>query len=283
VNDVFAEQRPRLFALAYRMLGSAASAEDVLQEAWLRWQSASGPGRAGGGIATPAAWLSTVVTHLCLDELKSARARHESYVGPWLPEPIATTGDEIDPETVSMAFLRVLERLTPVERAVYLLHAVFDSTHAEIAAMLGKDEATVRQVFHRAKAHVLSERPRFAPSKEAHARLLGSFVDACTRGDVTALRSLLADDATAWTDGGGRVRAALNPLFGSDAVARFFVGVVRKGAGDGIAVSLAEVNGWPTVVGRRGETTTTTLSIETDGNKIFAVHVVSNPEKLLRV
>jgi RNA polymerase sigma-70 factor, ECF subfamily len=276
VTDAFGEQRPRLFALAYRMLGSAASAEDVVQEAWIRWQKAS-------GVDAPAAWLSTVVTNLCLDELKSARARREAYVGPWLPEPIATSPEEVDPESVSMAFLRVLERLSPVERAVYLLHAVFDSTHGEIASILGKDEATVRQVFHRAKARVVAERPRFAPSKEAHARLLSSFVEACARGDLAGLRALLAEDATAWTDGGGKVRAALKPLYGSDAVARFFVGIVRKGADEGLSVQLAEMNGWPTVVARRAGAIAIVLSIETDGALIFGVHVVSNPEKLLHV
>jgi RNA polymerase sigma-70 factor (ECF subfamily) len=276
MSDVFGEQRPQLFALAYRMLGSAASAEDVLQEAWLRWQKAE-------DVQAPAAWLSTVVTNLCLDELKSARARHETYVGPWLPEPIPTASDEVDPESVSMAFLRVLERLTPVERAAYLLHAVFDQPHSEVASILGKDEATVRQIFHRAKAHVLAERPRFAPSKEAHARLLTSFVDACSRGDVSALQSLLAKDATAWTDGGGKVRAALNPLYGSDAVSRFFVGVAKRDENRGLELAVVDLNGWPAVVARRGSTTTTTLSIETDGTLIFSVDVVSNPDKLARV
>jgi RNA polymerase sigma-70 factor (ECF subfamily) len=276
VSDVFGEQRARLFALAYRMLGSVASAEDVVQEAWLRWQKAT-------NVDAPAAWLSTVVTHLCLDELKSARARHEAYVGPWLPEPIATTRDEVDPETVSIAFLRVLERLSPVERAVYLLHAVFDLGHGEIGAILAKDEATVRQVFHRAKAHVVAGRPRFAPSKEAHARLLTGFVEACARGDVSALRALLAEDAVAWTDGGGKVRAALKPLLGSDAIARFFVGVVRKGAADGLTVQIEEINAWPAIVSRRGSAVASTLSIETDGERIYQVDVMVNPDKLTRV
>jgi RNA polymerase sigma-70 factor (ECF subfamily) len=273
MSDAFLEHRPRLFALAYRMLGSAAEAEDILQEAWIRWRKAT-------EVEAPGPWLSTVVTRLCIDELKSARARREKYVGPWLPEPIATTNDEIDPETVSIAFLRVLERLSPVERAVYLLHAVFDSSHAEIAAALGKEEAAVRQVFHRARAHVLSERPRFAPSKEAHARLLTTFVQACAQGDLSALRAVLADDAMAWTDGGGRVRAARKPLVGADAVARFFVGVTRKGAAEGLEMTIAEINGWPAVVSRRGGAPANTVGIETDGERIYAIHVVANPEKL---
>ncbi len=276
MNDVFLDQRPRLFALAYRMLGSAAEAEDVLQEAWLRWQAAS-------GIDSPGAWLSTVVTRLCLDELKSARVRRETYTGPWLPEPVATSGDEVDSETVSTAFLLVLERLSPVERAVYLLHAVFDSSHAEIASVLGKDEVSVRQVFHRAKARVLSERPRFAPSRDAHARLLGSFVQACTVGDLEGLRALLAKDAIAWTDSGGKVRAARKPLVGSDAIARFFIGIARKGEVDGLEIALAEVNGWPALVSRREGIPVNVLGIETDGERIFAIHLVSNPEKLTRV
>jgi RNA polymerase sigma-70 factor (ECF subfamily) len=276
MNDDFLRHRPRLFAIAYRMLGSAAEAEDILQEAWLRWQVAS-------HVESPAAWLTTVVTRLCLDQLKSARTRRETYVGPWLPEPIATGGEEVDPETVSIAFLRVLERLSPVERAVYLLHAVFDASHAEVATWLDKDEVAVRQVFHRAKARVTAERPRFAPSKEAHARLLGTFVQACAVGDVGALRALLAEDAIAWSDGGGKVRAALKPLVGSDAVARFFVGVSRKAGADGLQIDWIELNGWPAMIGRRDGAAVNVLGIETDGKHIYSVHVVSNPDKLARL
>jgi RNA polymerase sigma-70 factor (ECF subfamily) len=276
VSDPFLQERPHLFAIAYRMLGSAAEAEDIVQEAWLRWREAE-------RIEAPRAWLSTVVTRLCLDALKSARARRETYVGPWLPEPIATGPEEIDPETVSLAFLTVLERLTPIERAAYLLHAVFDYSHAEIASMLGRDEATVRQIYHRAKARVTEGRPRFAPSREAHARLLESFAQACARGDVDALRAMLAEDVVAWTDGGGKRRAARNLLCGSDAVSRFFVGLTKKGSVEGRDIAFVDVNGWPALALKLGAKVDSVLAIQTDGARIYAVYVVVNPDKLGRL
>jgi RNA polymerase sigma-70 factor (ECF subfamily) len=276
MSDPFLRERPHLFALAYRMLGSAAEAEDIVQEAWLRWRDAD-------GIESPGAWLSTVVTRLCLDALKSARARRETYVGPWLPEPIATDPEEIDPESVSLAFLTVLERLTPVERAAYLLHAVFDYSHSEIASMLAKDEATVRQIYHRAKARVTDEKPRFAPSREAHARLLEGFAHACLDGDVDGLRAMLADDVVAWTDGGGKRRAALNVLHGSDAVSRFFVGLKKKGGVEESDVVSVVVNGWPALALKALGKIDSILAIQTDGAKIYGVYVVVNPDKLRRL
>jgi RNA polymerase sigma-70 factor (ECF subfamily) len=276
MSDPFLQHRPNLFALAYRMLGSAAEAEDIVQEAWLRWREAE-------NVESPKAWLSTVVARLCLDALKSARARRETYVGPWLPEPIATSPDEIDPESVSLAFLTVLERLTPVERAAYLLHAVFDYSHSEVASMLGKDEASVRQIFHRAKARVTEQRPRFAASKEAHARLLEGFAQACLRGDVEGLRAMLAEDVVAWSDGGGKRRAALKPVYGSDAVARLFIGLVKKGSVEGREILHVEVNGWPALAGNFQGTIDTVVAIQTDGAKIYAVYVVVNPDKLGRL
>jgi RNA polymerase sigma-70 factor (ECF subfamily) len=276
MSDAFLAHRPSLFALAYRMLGSAAEAEDIVQEAWLRWREAE-------GVESPRAWLSTVVTRLCLDALKSARARRETYVGPWLPEPIATSAEEIDPETVSLAFLTVLERLTPVERAAYLLHAVFDYSHSEVASILARDEATVRQIYHRAKSRVTEARPRFAPSKEAHARLLEGFALACTNGDVAGLRAMLADDVVAWSDGGGKRRAALNPVFGSDAVSRLFVGLAKKGGADGHDVAFVEVNGWPALALKLQGRIDTVVAIQTDGERIYAVYVVVNPDKLGRL
>lgn len=264
--------RRRLYAIAYRMLGSAAEAEDVLQDAWLRWQSAT-------GVETPAAWLTTTVTRLCLDRLKSARAAREVYVGPWLPEPVATAPDDIDPESISVAFLLLLERLTPVERAVYLLHRVFDLSHAEIGAVLGQSDVTVRQSLHRATVHLTAERPRFAPSRERHLELLTAFAMACQAGDLTAIQSLLADDAKAWSDGGGKVRAALRVVSGRDECARLFVGLQKKHPVAG-TFELRELNGLPTIVILQDGQPFMTFSIETDGDKIFAVHTVLNPEKL---
>ena len=275
MTDAFAAHRERLFALAYRMLGSAAEAEDVLQDAWLRWQGAQ-------SIESPGAWLTTVTTRLCLDHLKSARVRREQYVGPWLPEPIATpVGDGVDPETISIAFLLVLERLSPSERAVYLLHKVFDLDYPEIAATLGKSEAAVRQLFHRAGAHLAHGRPRYAPTQEEHLRLLTSFLVAVQSGEFASVQALLAEDARAVTDGGGHARAALNVVAGRERVAKLFLGLVKKGdAGADARPELREVNGWPALMLWQGERLHSVVTIETDGQTIYAVHVVVNPEKL---
>jgi RNA polymerase sigma-70 factor (ECF subfamily) len=283
-QTAFEAERPRLRALAYRMLGSAVDADDILQEAWLRWRKVE-------GAESPRAYLTQVVTRLCLDQLKSARVRRESYVGPWLPEPVRTPDDEPDRESISVAFLVLLERLSPVERATLLLRQVFDYSHAEIASMLGRDEATIRQSLHRARERVLRERPRFATCREDHARLLSGFVTACTEGNVAALASLLAADAVARTDGGGKVRAARKDIHGRDRVARFFVGLMRKGqkgeaggAGGAQSIEPADINGWPALVLRRPDgAATSVVTLETDGAHIFAVDVVSNPEKLAHI
>jgi len=278
-TDSFQAERARLFAIAYRMLGSAAEAEDVLQDAWLRWQAAD-----VAAIESAPAWLSTVVTRLSLDRLKSARRTREEYVGPWLPEPVRTD-EPVDPESISMAFLVLLERLSPVERAAYLLHEVFDYGHAEVAAMLGKEEAACRQIHHRAKERVRAGRPRFAPSRGEHERLLRAFAAALTRGDLGALEATLAADATLYADSGGKVPAAARrPVQGAHAIAQFFAGLVRKfpPAADQ-RFDVIEVNGWPALVGRRAGAANFVLSIEVDGDKIVAIRNVVNPDKLARV
>jgi RNA polymerase sigma-70 factor (ECF subfamily) len=271
--EEFERHRARCFAIAYRMLGSAAEAEDIVQEAWLRWQRSE-------GIVTPAAWLTTTVTRLCLDYLESARVRREQYVGPWLPEPIETPPDEIDPDSISMAFLLLLERLSPAERAVFLLRKVFDVDYAEIAGMLGKSEPAVRQLFHRAGAHVEAARPRYAASKEQHLRLLTGFVMAVQSGEVGQIEAMLAEDARSWTDGGGRARAARNVVEGRTRVAKLFAGLIKKGGATGLRPEVRELNGWPALVLWRGEELFQVLTIETDGERIIATHVVLNPEKL---
>jgi RNA polymerase sigma-70 factor (ECF subfamily) len=269
----FEAHRAHLFAIAYRMLGSRAEAEDMVQEAFLRWQAASRE-----QVESERAYLSTIVTRLCLDQLKSARVQRETYVGPWLPEPLRTD-DPVDPQSISLAFLVLLERLTPLERAVYLLHEVFDHSHAEVAAMVGKDEAACRQLLHRARAHVSERRPRFAPSRSEHQRLLTGFLGAVQAGDLDGLRGMLASDAIAWSDGGGKRLAARNLVHGADAVARLFVGLARK-PGAQYELELAEVNGWPAVILKQGGQVSDVVGIETDGAIIYAVHVVSNPDKL---
>jgi RNA polymerase sigma-70 factor (ECF subfamily) len=267
-----APHRKRLFSIAYRMLGSASEAEDVLQDAWVRWQAAS-------GVENAEAWLVRTVSRLCLDRLKSSRHQRETYVGPWLPEPLATTAEEVDPESLSVAFLILLERLTPVERAVFLLHRVFDYSHAEIAEILQQGEAAVRQSLHRAKEHLAQGRPRFAPTKDRHAELLSAFATAARAGDLVTLKSLLAADAKAWSDGGGKARAALNVVSGRHALARFFVGLGKTIPDDGL-VEVRELNGLPSLVLWANGRATTVLGVETDGERIFAIHIVVNPDKL---
>jgi RNA polymerase sigma-70 factor (ECF subfamily) len=228
------------------------------------------------------AFLSTVVTRLCLDRLKSARASREQYVGPWLPEPVRTD-TPVDPESISLAFLVLLESLSPVERAVYLLHEVFGYSHSEVAAMVDKEEAACRQLLHRARAHIQARRPRFAPSKEAHERLVMGFMSACFSGDLEGLKRLLAQDVTSWADGGGKVRgASLNPVRGAESVARLFIGLMKK-APAGVMPEFTEVNGWPAVVLRLNGTVFDVMSFETDGERIHAIRSVLNPEKLAQV
>jgi len=273
--DEFEAHRRRCFAIAYRMLGSTAEAEDVLQEAWIRWQGAAAQ------VESPGAYLAATVTRLCLDQLRSARVRREQYVGPWLPEPIDTTGqEEVDPESISMAFLLLLERLSPPERAALLLRQVFELEYAEIAAILGGTEAAARQSFHRANEHLRAERPRYAASKEQHLRLLTGFVMAVERGEVGPIEALLAEDARSWNDGGGRRRAALKTVRGRRNVAALFAGLVKKGNIPGRRPEIREINGWPALLLWDGDELALTLSIETDGELIFGVHVVLNPDKL---
>ncbi|MEZ4473280.1 MAG: RNA polymerase sigma factor SigJ [bacterium] len=272
-DAAFEDQRRRCLALAYRLLGSAADAEDIVQEAWLRWRTVD-------DIRQPAAWLTTTVTRLCLDHQKSARVRRETYVGPWLPEPLATTDADVDPDTVSMAFLLLLERLSPLERAVFLLRRVFDLDYAAVARTLDRSEAAIRQLAHRADAHLRAARPRYAPTRDQHQALLLRFLMATQAGDLAPLQALLAEDATAWTDSGGHVRAARRVVRGRLHVARLFQGLARKPDSRGLQPELRQLNGWPAVILRRDEAVETAILIETDGALIYAVHVVRNPEKL---
>jgi len=224
-TDRFEEYRPLMFSIAYRMLGSITEAEDIVQDAYLRYQAAS-PER----IVSHKAYLSTVVTRLCLNHLELAKIQREAYIGPWLPEPALTDLDErFTPahqaemhESVSMAFLVLLEQLTPAERAVFLLREVFDYDYAEVAAIVGKEEAACRQLLHRAKQHIADHRPRFKPTPEAHRQILTHFLQAVGSGELAGLLAMLADDVELWADGGGKARGAITrPLRGRDAVARF--------------------------------------------------------------
>ncbi len=288
--ESFEDYRTHLFAIAYRMLGSAMDAEDMVQETYLRLQAT--PADTRESIVSLKAYLTTILTRLCLNQLQSARRRHEQYVGPWLPEPISTgrastAADAANPEermelyeSVSLAFLVLLEELPPIERAVFLLRDVFDYEYVEIAAFLGKSEVACRQAASRAKKHLAEHRPRFTPSQEMQREMLASFLRAVRSGDMDGLMTLLADDVTLWADAGGKVRQApLRPIVGRDAVARLSVGTVRF-LPEGYTSEIAEINGQPAVVIRAGGHAFSVIAVEVDGQRIRTVRVIANPEKL---
>src|SRR3954471_17168070 len=281
-DDPLAPHRGRLLGLAYRMLGSPSDAEDVVQDAYLRFAGAQ-------DIHNAEAFLVTVVTRLCLDRLKSARAQREVYVGPWLPEPVfdaeglsAEAATELA-DDLSFALLLALDRLSPLERAAFLLHDVFETPFAEIAAMLDRSEAACRQLATRARRAVRDERPLPATTPDDHARLLMAFGEAVTSGNVARLADLLREDAVAITDGGGRKFAARNPILGADKVARFFIGLAAKNAGHDIRVEPAVINGaFGALVYLDGEFDHT-LSMAIDGTRIAAIYLVRNPDKLRHI
>src|SRR5438552_1541769 len=264
-TQIFNQYRALLFSIAYRMLCNATDAEDIVQEAFVRWLQAS-----DGEIQSPKAFLSTVVTRLCIDQLRSARARRELYVGPWLPEPIPTdqrqdlTETAILGESLSFAFLVLLESLSPLERAVFLLREVFDYDYAEIAQITGRNEEACRQLFSRAKRHLSQHRPRFPASPEAHANMVGRFMQACMAGDIDGLTSLLAEDVTAWMDGGGKVAvSARQPVQGRDKVAQ---GIIRhlSRVPEGMTAEVIEANGLPALLMRLHGQIASLLTLEVE-------------------
>lgn len=279
----FDEHRPYLTAIAYRMLGSLTEAEDLVQEAFLRWLKAP-----HAEIRSARAWLTTAMTRLCLDYLRSARVRREEYIGPWLPEPILTDANETPfgrielAESLEMALLVVLERLAPAERAAFLLRETFDYSYAEIASILERSEAACRQLVHRAKARVRAERPRFATTVEERNRVVGRFAQALQTGELADLVALLEEDVTLYSDGGGRVAAALNPIYGADKVARFFLGVRPKAPPD-LTAGLRQVNGQTALVATSGGETYFVMMFDVAGERLRAIHVMRNPEKLAHV
>ena len=278
-NDPIAPYRRRLLGLAYRMLGSRSDAEDVVQDAYLRFIGAE-------DIRSPEAFLVTVVTRLCLDRLKSAKAQREIYVGPWLPEPVFDT-DGLSTEAaseladdLSFALLLSLDRLSPQERAAFLLHDVFDVPFSEIATMIDRSEPACRQLATRARRAVRKERPAPTVTPDHHAHLLQAFIEAVASGDLSRLTGLLREDAVALTDGGGRKPAALNPIHGADKVARFFIGVAGKAAGRDIRIEPATINGSIGALLYMDGELDHSLSISIDGEKIAAIYLVRNPDKL---
>lgn len=282
-DDLFDGLRPRLFGIAYRMLGVRADAEDVLQDAWLRWNAAD-----RDSLQSAEAWLVTVVTRLAIDRLRAAKAERLAYVGEWLPEPLVTV-DEHTPERaaelageVSLAFLHVLERLAPEERAAYLLRQVFDYDYDEIAPMLGKSQAALRQVVHRATERLRLERPRFEVPPETHRRLLERFVQAARSGERAAIRALLADEVAAIGDGGGRVASVPGGMHGADRVANLYWAHFLR-LGERVQYRLATVNGEPGFVRYVDGRLESAQAVSTDGERILGIYVVRNPDKLARV
>jgi len=278
-GDPLAPHRGRLLGLAYRMLGSRSDAEDIVQDAYLRFAGAE-------GVQNPEAFLVTVVTRLCLDRLKSAKAQREVYVGPWLPEPVCDA-EGLSPDAateladdLSFALLLALDRLSPMQRAAFLLHDVFDTPFAEVAAMLDRSEASCRQLATRARRAVRDNRPAPAATPDSHARLLTAFSDAVASGNVRQLAELLRADAVALTDGGGRKFAALNPIIGADKVARFFIGLAGKTAGHHVHIEPAIINGAVGALLYLDGELDLTLSMAIDGERIAAIYVVRNPDKL---
>lgn len=276
---LFTTYRALLFHLAYRMLGSVMDAEDMVQETFLRWQGDKTEPE------NPKAYLATIVTRLCLDFLRSARVQRESYVGPWLPEPLvwesAPEGYDVlvQGETLSLAFLLLLEKLNPLERAVFLLHEVFTFEYGEIGQMVERSEAHCRQIFHRAKGAMQEARPRYSPTPEQHQLITGEFIQACLTGDLGGLINLLAEDITLWADSGGKIRAARNLLQGADRVARYLLGIMKR-TPQGFEGRLAQVNGQMGIVSfHEGEPFSVT-NVVVDGGKIQAIHIVLNPDKL---
>lgn len=277
--ETFEANRPRLTRLAYRMLGSVVEAEDVAQEAWIRWSTAE-------GVDDPAAWLVRTATRLCIDRLRAAQTRRAAYRGPWLPEPLIEelTVDPVErAEDVSVAFLLALERLSPLERAVFLLHDVFDEAYPAVAAALGRSEAAVRQLAARARAHVSDARPRFSVSQEEVMRLAAAFMAAAAKGDVAALSEVLAEDAVMLTDGGGKRKAALRPLVGVADIARLLQGLAWRGGAQPHAFRAARINGYPGVIAAFDDGPMV-MAFEPDGaGRLAAVYLMRNPDKLQRL
>jgi RNA polymerase sigma-70 factor (ECF subfamily) len=281
-TDPFKEHRSRLFGLAYRMLGSVADAEDVVQDAFLRWRRA-GP----ENVDNPRGFLSKVVSRLCLDRLKEARRRREVYVGPWLPEPIindpslAFSPAEDVAEDISFALMLALERLSPLERAAFLLHDIFDMEFAEIAGILGRSEAACRQLASRARANARQGKRRYDIASDDSAKLADAFFAALRSGDTAALRDVLAADATFHADGGGRVPAARNVLLGAERISQFFAGYARKGVTSKPKWKRrVTVNGLPGEIAMNADGVLQTTAIEIRDGRVAAVYVTRNPEKL---
>ncbi len=283
--ETFETYRRYLFSIAYRMLGSVMDAEDMVQETYMRYQGAP-----HGPLLSLKAYLTTILTRLCIDQLQRAYRQRETYLGPWLPEPVLTAGaasveEEADMrESLSLAFLTLLERLPPVERAVFLLRSVFDYDYADIARCVGKSEAACRQSFSRAKKRLADRPAPAAPSPETHRQLLVSFLQAVQTGDTSPLMELLAEDVTLVADGGGKVPgAALRPVVGRSAVTQFALGASRRFLPAGYRIELSEVNHQPAAIVRGDDRAYLVLTIDVQGQQVQTVRLIANPDKLTRL
>ena len=274
-----------MFSVAYRMLGVVTDAEDAVQDAWLRWSAAP-----RSEVADPRAYLARIVINTALDRLRSARARREAYVGPWLPEPLLTetrpdAAERVElAESVSVAMLVVLESLAPEERAVFVLREVFGFSHAEIGAALSRSDAAVRQLAHRAREHVHARRPRYDVDRNQHREVTQRFLAAAAGGDIEGLMTVLAPGVALLTDGGGKARAALRPVIGADKVARFIAGISsRPYMGieiSGMSLEATEINGGPGTLVTAGGQTIAVLTLAVADGRITAIHLLTNPDKL---
>jgi RNA polymerase sigma-70 factor (ECF subfamily) len=279
----FQQHRPRLFGLAYRMLGTPADAEDVLHDAWLRWH-----GQDSSALDDAEAWLVTVTTRLSLDRLRRAKTERAHYPGPWLPEPLIAESEQPEAqlersESLTLTFLLLLERLSAEERAAFLLHEVFDYSHAEAAQILGIGEDACRQRVHRARTRLREDRPRFTLDAQKQRRMLQRFAAAMEHPALDSLRALFAEDAVHISDGGGVVRATLRPLQGADRLARLYMQIARNTRGVALRNSMFMLNGQPALLTWRDDTLVTAMWIECDDDRIVAMHALRHPGKLARL
>ena len=282
-TELFQQHRPRLFGLAYRMLGTPADAEDVLHDAWLRWHAQD-----SNALDDAEAWLVTVTTRLALDRLRRAKTERAHYPGPWLPEPLTAQSEQPDAqveqaESLTMSFLLLLERLNAQERAAFLLREVFDYSHAEAAAMLGIGEDACRQRVHRAKTKLREGRPRQSVNANTQRRLLERFAQALQQPDMETLRALFAEDALHVSDGGGVVTATLHPLHGAERLARLYLQIALQQRKHGVHHQLHQLNGAPALLSWDGDTLISASWIDDDGEHITAIHALRHPEKLARI
>jgi RNA polymerase sigma-70 factor (TIGR02957 family) len=286
-DDLFREHRNLLFSVAYRILGTAADAEDAVQDTWVKWSAAD-----RAQVRDSKAYLVRIVGNVAMDRLRAASSRREAYVGPWLPEPILTSTDAADDvaaaESVSMALLVVLETLSPLERAVFVLKEAFGFSYAEIAEAVERSEDAVRQAAHRARGHVQARRPRFPADRSRHRDITERFFAAATGGDINTLMQMLSPDVTLWTDGGGKVRQAMRPVMGASKVAAWFAGIGQRPY-QGVeltdmTVDFVELNGTPGVVFAAADRVIATVAFDLDAEgRIAAIHNVANPDKLRAV